>query len=93
MIDTLVVFQELIYAPKLLDCQQSVPAPSKVNGAVMVDVIGLQVEPLMVVAVIVGVRVGVKDGPAVGVLVRVDVGPAVGVRVRVLLATGVTPPL
>src|SRR6185295_11864305 len=66
------MFQEFTKAPRLLVCQQNVPAPSKVNGAVIVAVTGLHVEPLEV-----GVRVGVAEGPVVGVAVRVAV--AVGV--------------
>src|SRR4051812_37370434 len=68
--DTLVVFHELIKPPRLLACQQNVPAPSKVNGIVTVDVTGLHVLPLT------GVDVRVAVGPAVGVRVRVAVGPA-----------------
>ena len=71
----LVKFHELIYPPRLLDCQQKLPAPSLVKGAAIVALTGLHVEPVPdVVAVAVG---------TIGVLVRVNVGPAVGVRVRV----------
>ena len=57
--DTLVVFQELIKLPRLLACQQNVPAPSNVKGTVMVEVTGLQAPPVGWVGVMVGVRVGV----------------------------------
>src|SRR5512140_1733168 len=68
------MFQELMYEPRLLDCQQKVPAPSLVKGAVIVPVIGLQVEP---------------PPPGVGVRVNVGVGPVPGVEVRVGGGTGV----
>jgi hypothetical protein len=61
---TLLVFHELMNVPRLLDCQQNVPAPSKVNGAVMVEVTGLQAP---VTAVGVGLTVGVRVGVRVGV--------------------------
>src|ERR1044071_7121457 len=78
--------QEFTNEPRLLVCQQKVPAPSKVNGAAIVAVTGLQVPPPGVgvrVGVLVGVpgagvRVGVAEGPVVGVLVRVGVRVAVG---------------
>ena len=85
LIVRLLTFHELIYVPRLVDCQQKVPTPSCVNGAVMVAVTGLQVFVTIVVGVTDGatVRVGVAViGPAVGVRVRVTVGPP-GVRVRV----------
>src|SRR6185436_14702347 len=85
---TLAVFQELMLLPRLLERQQKVPAPSKVNGAVIVAATGLQVTPPGV-----GVRVGVLVGePGVGVLVRVGVlvgEPGVGVLVRVGVLVGV----
>jgi hypothetical protein len=87
----LVRFQELMYAPRLLDCQQKAPIPSWVKGAAIVAVTGLHVEPLVGVAVIaseVGVRVGVFGTK--GVTVRVNVGPGVAVRVEVLVTKGVT---
>src|SRR4029434_11013400 len=76
-------FQELILLPRLLERQQSVPAPSKVKGAVIVAVSGLQVVPPPGVGVRVGpigveVRVGVRVRP-------VAVGVRVGVRVAVLV--------
>ncbi len=67
LIVTLTVFQELMYVPRLLDCQQNAPAPSKVKGAVMVDVTGLQAPPVGWVGEAVAV------GPVVGVDVRVGV--------------------
>src|SRR5262245_18107045 len=76
--ETLFVFRELMKLPRLLACQQKTPAPSKVNGIVIVEVTGVQAPPV--------VAVGVADGPAVGVKVRVGVdviGPGVGVRVAV----------
>jgi len=79
---TLVVFHELIYVARVLACQQRMPAPSKVNGAVIVDVTGLHV-PTPDVAVTVGVRVRVLVGPGVGVRVGVLEIPTVGVLVRV----------
>ena len=93
LIETLVVFQELRYVPRLLDCQQNVPAPSKVNGAVMVDVTGLQA-PTPAVGETVGdnVRVGVMAGGVnvrVGVLVMPGVNVRVGVLVGVLEIAGV----
>ena len=87
----LVKFQELMYEPRLLDCQQKVPTPSWVKGAVIVAVTGLHVEPLVGVAVTasgVRVRVGVFVIPAVGVRVGVLVIPAVGVRVGVVVIAG-----
>ena len=99
--EMLVVFQELMKPPRLLACQQKVPAPSKVNGTVMVEVTGLHAPPVGgVVAVLVTtgatvgvkVRVGVGGGAepvrvttTTGVLVRVGLGPLVEVRVRVAL--------
>jgi hypothetical protein len=103
---TLVVFHELMYVPRELDCQQRVPAPSKVNGAVIVEDTGLQAEPLpevgeaatvwvgvAVTTTGVGVRDGVLVGPVetVGVLVRVGEAPSVGVLLGVCVA--VAPPL
>ena len=93
---TLVVFQEFRYVARVLACQQKVPAPSKVNGAVMVEVTGLQA-PLPGVGVIVrvavgpvvDVRVGVLVMPTVGVRVGVLVMPMVGVRVGVLVIPAV----
>ena len=38
-------FHELVYEPRLLACQQNAPAPSNVNGGVLVDVTGLQAPP------------------------------------------------
>src|SRR5215216_2048021 len=78
----LATFQELMLLPRLLDRQQKVPAPSKVKGAAMVEVTGLQA-PTLGVGVRVGVRVAVGEGPAVGVRVRVGEGPVVAVRVGV----------
>src|SRR5687768_2422720 len=83
------MFQLLMNEPRLLDCQQKVPAPSKVNGAAMVAVTGLHAPPVTAV----GVRVGVALGP-IGVFVRVAVrvgvrvGP-MGVFVRVGVRVGV----
>ena len=75
---TLVVFHELTKEARLLACQQKVPAPSKANGVVIVDV-GVQVVP----------TVAVGEAPSVGVGVNVRVGvpemPEVGVRVKVLV--------
>ena len=96
---TLVVFQELTYAPSALACQQKVPAPSKLNGAVMVDV-GVQMPvPVVAVGPTVGVRVKVGGTgvlvlvavgpPAVGVRVGVKLGPVVAVLVRVTVRVGV----
>ena len=82
--ETLVVFHELMKLPRLAACQQKVPAPSNVNGIVMVDVTGLQAPPAVGVAVVVG--------PVVGVLVRVGVlviASGVNVRVGVLVMPGV----
>jgi len=91
--ETLTVFHELIKPPRLLACQQKVPAPSKVKGIVMVDVTGLHAPtPVVGVLVMMGgvvgvnVRLGVSEGPVVGVLVRVGVNPGVGVKVRVGVA-------
>ena len=87
----LVVFHELTKVPRLLDCQQKVPAPSKVKGAVMVDVTGLQVPPPEVGVAVGGTEVKVRVGVRViagGVKVRVGVlvGPLkVAVRVGVLV--------
>ena len=82
--ETLVVFQELTKPPRLLACQQKVPAPSNVNGIVMVEVTGLQAPPV--------VGDGVSVGPVVGVKVRVGVlvitGGMVGVKVRVGVLVG-----
>src|SRR5262245_49350539 len=78
----LAMFQLLMNEPMLLARQQNVPAPSKVKGAAIVEVIGLQV-PVPGVGVRVGVRVGVGEGPLVGVGVRVGVRVTVGVAVRV----------
>src|SRR5690242_5830900 len=66
-------FQELIWPPRLLDRQQKVPAPSKVNGAVIVAVTGLHVTLVPVVGVRVAVTIGVlvRVGVTIGVLVRV----------------------
>ena len=73
----------------MLACQQKVPAPSKVKGAVMVDVTGLHA-PTRAVGVMLGVTVRVLVGPVVGVPgVRVDVLTRVGVRVAVNAAVGV----
>src|ERR1051325_3568803 len=77
-------FQELMLLPRLLERQQSVPAPSKVKGAAIVELTGLHVTPPAV-----GVRVAVATMP-VGVRVRVAVAVGgvlerVGVRVGVLL--------
>src|SRR5512134_2642702 len=90
-------FQEFTKDPRLLVCQQNVPAPSKANGAAMVEVTGLQA-PGPEVGVGVGVRVGVLVGPGwvlvtVGVRVGVFVGPGwvlvtVGVRVGVFVGPG-----
>jgi len=41
-------FQELTKDPRLLVCQQKVPAPSKLKGAAMVEVTGLQAPPPVV---------------------------------------------
>ena len=91
---TLTVFHELIYVPRLLDCQQNVPEPSKVKGAVIVDVIGLHV-PTLPVGVMDGVRVRVGVAGS-GVTLRVVVidgvtvtVPLVGVKVRVAVRVGV----
>ncbi len=65
----------------MLACQQKVPTPSWVNGAVMVAVTGLHVAPLEV-----GTGVNVRVGVLVNTMpvgVRVRVGPGVGVRVGV----------
>ena len=40
---TLVAFHELMYVPRLLDCQQNVPAPSKTKGEAITAVTGEQV--------------------------------------------------
>ncbi len=86
LIVTLVVFHELRNVPRLLDCQQKVPAPSKVKGAVMVEVTGLHgTAPLVGVMVEVAVRVPVGVAP-VGVRVEVSVGPA-GVQVGPCVGT------
>src|SRR5882757_9664512 len=77
---TLVVFHELIYVPRLVDCQQKLPAPSKVKGAVMVDVTGEQAPTLGVIVIV---------GEAMRVAVMADVTVMVGVRVGVLLTAGV----
>ena len=99
--DTLVVFHELMYVASVLACQQRVPTPSKVKGAVMVDVTGLHVAPVPDVGlgeaptvwVGVKVRVGVLLATTTGVAVRVDVfvapTTAVDVRVGVIVAPGV----
>ena len=84
LIVTLVVFHELMDVPRLVDCQQNTPAPSKMNGAVMVDVTGLHT-PVPCVGVSEGVTVRVRVGVGlmgvkVGVRVGVSVGP-VGVQV------------
>ena len=88
---TLVVFQELIYVPRLLDCQQKVPAPSKLKGAVMVEETGLHA-PTPDVGAMVGVmvRVGVDVLVDVRVTVRVGVNVADPVRVGVIVSVGVT---
>src|SRR5689334_10226076 len=83
---TLVVFHELMYVPRLLDCQQKVPEPSKLKGAVMVALTGLHV-PVPMVAV--GVKVRVDVLLMAGVEVRVGVSVTVLVRVGVLLIAGV----
>ena len=72
-------------------CQQRVPEPSKVQGAVMI-VAGLQVPPVLPGVAVAGGLVAVGSVPAV-VAVRVAVGsvpPVVAVRVRV--AVGLVPP-
>lgn len=89
---TLTVFHELTKEARLLACQQKVPAPSKVNGVVMVDV-GVQARPAVAVGeapsvgVGVSVRVGVPEMLGLGVRVRVTVGvleaPTIWVGVRV----------
>src|SRR4051812_5726009 len=84
---TLVVFQELMKVPRLADCQQKLPAPSKVKGAVMVAVTGLQAPAPLVgmtvgVFVRVAVRLAVKVGPT-SVIVPVGLGELVRVGVRV----------
>jgi len=74
----------------LLVCQQKVPTPSLLKGAVMVAVTGLHV-PAPPVGVTVGVRVAVTGRGVfvrVGVLVGVNVGPP-GVIVRVGVRDGV----
>src|SRR6185436_7499174 len=84
----LATFQELMLLPRLLERQHKVPAPSKVKGAAMVDVTGLQA-PTPAVGVRVGVAVATMP---VGVRVRVAVGAVlvrVGVRVGVLEGPGV----
>ncbi len=67
--------------PRLLDCQQNVPAPSKVKGAVIVDVTGLQAPaPDVAVGVWEAATVGVRVGVLVidpGVWVRVGEAPTV----------------
>ena len=96
------VFHELTKEARLLACQQKVPAPSKVNGVVMVEVTGLQVPtagvnvrvgetPRVGVFVRIGVFVRVAVGPLVGVrlCVAVLVNPAVAVRVKEAVAPGV----
>ena len=89
--EILVVFHELIKLPRLLACQQKVPAPSKVKGAEIVDVTGLQVEPVPGVFVRVGEMMGVGDLVTVnGVGVRVGVFPEPGVAVRVCVAVRAT---
>ena len=91
--ETLLVFQELIYVPSALACQQKTPAPSNVNGTVMVEVTGVHAPPAVGVMVGVNVRVGVLViSTGVGVLVRVCVRVGVlvkpvGVRVGVLVIT------
>ena len=56
----------------MVDCQQKLPAPSCVNGAVMVDETGLHPPvPIVGVGEMVTVRVGVAEMPMVGVGVRV----------------------
>ncbi len=75
----------------VLVCQQKMPAPSKVNGTVMVDVTGVQ--PPVVVGTTVGVRVRVGEAPMVwvGVLVIAGVNVRVGVLVRVAVWVGEAP--
>ncbi len=75
-----------MYVPRLLDCQQKVPDPSKVKGAVVVEVTGLQPSVMGV-----GVRVGVFEiaGVSVRVGVRVGVFEIAGVSVRVGVRVGV----
>src|SRR5262245_44970778 len=58
LIVTLVVFQESMKSPRRSDCQQKVPAPSKVKGAAMVEFTGLQIAPLT--------RAEAVPGPMVG---------------------------
>ena len=79
----LVRFHELMDVPRLPDCQQKLPAPSCVNGAVIVALTGLQVEPATDVTTDVGVFVLVGEAPGVGVLVLVAVTTVPGVEVRV----------
>ena len=72
----------------MLACQQNVPAPSKVKGAVMMDVTGEQTDVGGVeVRVGVSVEESVGDAPIVGVLEAPTVAEAptvlVGVRVAV----------
>ena len=97
MIVRLVRFHELTYDPRLLDCQQKLPAPSKVNGAVIVEVTGLHA-PAPEVGVIVGVTgsgVRVSVFVIAGVTVRVREAPLVGeappVGVRVSVRVGDAP--
>ena len=87
--ETLVVFQEFIYVPNALDCQQNVPEPSKVNGAIIVDVTGLQAPPPVVGVAVNGTAVRVGEAPTVGVLLADGVFVRVAVRVGVLLTAGV----
>lgn len=88
---TLAVFHELIYAPRLVDCQQNVPVPSNVNGAVMLEDTGLHGTPVIGVGVRVGVFVTAGVLVRVGIRVMVGVGPvAVRVGVRVMVGESVT---
>ena len=63
-------FHELIYVPRLLDCQQKVPTPSWVKGAVILAVTGLHTKPVATVGEAGGVPVSVivLVGVTVGVL-------------------------
>src|SRR5262245_33354384 len=77
--------QEFTKVPRLLVCQQNVPAASKAKGAAIGEVTGLHAARPGV-----GVRVGGLVGP-IGVLVGVRVGVLVG-PIGVLVLVGVAVP-
>src|SRR5436190_1739035 len=82
---TLFVFQLLTYEPRLVDRQQSVPAPSNVNGALIVAATGLHAPPAppaVAVAVVVRIVRMTRDHVVVVDVLAAGTFPAVVPRIH-----------